>query len=843
MQKKDFLKNLIYFIFGIFRIIILLIFICIPLFVCMLRFIVIGGVFKIDIFGISFFIFSNKVNMLNIFLFSGWIKPEVYVLYYYAAYFDYIVWYLDYVADILHKVNSLFLEINVCKVLVSLIFIPYFTGNFYITDLMDGYIICNVIEEHSILFLLTLSFIDFVMNDFYNVLKFLIDYTLLYKTYIWFCENPVYLIKSFLKISAATTLPLACYTGLLPIIYIWKIIWVGFICIFKTSLFTYTFISCFIIIILCLFIYFSINNVEFFLQIVDYKMSDKLLVLLKKKFALNLIFCANYVYLLTFLCSLIANYKNISNNFKLTNLHYTESLYNDMFSNISVFYIVFFFMLFIKIVNNFLLYDKNVSLSVILALAFTLLYLSLMLLVSDLFLVYLCMIGLSLSLYILIFFNKKSVGGLEAVSKYFFLGSASSGVFLFGTSLFYKEIGSFNYYKIYIDLLDLKLLDVHISLNYNLIIGIIFIVLGFTFKLSIVPFHGWTPDVYLGSPTLTTCLLSTVVKFGIYCTFIRLYYTVFLQILNNDKIFKNFILILAISSIIIGAVGACDQVKIKKFLGYTTINQMGFILLGLAIQNIYGFIASYIYLIIYVVLNLILFSILLGARYKNRELVYITDLSIFFRNNKHAGLLFALVIFSLAGFPPTIGFFMKFLIVKALVISGYLKLAVLILYINVISIFYYIRLIKIVFLNSEESINDLLDNSASRNTIDHMEQTLWALKDRPLTVDEKNEVNFYLFKDFASSLQYVDMFKLFKNLEDDNLTLNIYTVTLIYFKYFMFYLLSYIFISSVWFDWFVHNKLILSVLADLWLSLNWMYTSYVSCEIFIKVIDSFLMIF
>src|SRR5689334_3302289 len=116
----------------------------------------------------------------------------------------------------------------------------------------------------------------------------------------------------------------------------------------------------------------------------------------------------------------------------------------------------------------------------------------------------------------------------------------------------------------------------------------------------------------------------------------RIYYSVFIQLLKNDKIFKNLILILAISSIIIGAIGACDQTKIKRFLGYTTINQMGFILLGLAVQNFYGFVASYIYLVIYVILNLILFSILLGARYKDRELIYITDLSIFFRNNKHA---------------------------------------------------------------------------------------------------------------------------------------------------------------------------------------------------------------
>jgi NADH-quinone oxidoreductase subunit N len=161
-----------------------------------------------------------------------------------------------------------------------------------------------------------------------------------------------------------------------------------------------------------------------------------------------------------------------------------------MFSNISIFFVVLFFMLFIKIVNNFLLHDERVSLSVVLSLFFSLLYIYLMLISADLFLTYLSITGLSLSLYVLIFFDKKSIGGLEAVSKYYFLGAAASGIFLFGSSLFYKEVGSFNYHKIYLDLLEIKSLGVCINLNYNLIIGIIFIILGFSFKLSIVPFHG-----------------------------------------------------------------------------------------------------------------------------------------------------------------------------------------------------------------------------------------------------------------------------------------------------------------------------------------------------------------
>jgi NADH-quinone oxidoreductase subunit N len=169
------------------------------------------------------------------------------------------------------------------------------------------------------------------------------------------------------------------------------------------------------------------------------------------------------------------------------------------------------------------------------------------------------------------------------------------------------------------------------------------------------------------------------------------------------------ILIFSVASIVVGAVGAIDQFKIKRFIGFTTINQMGFILLGLSLQNIYGFIASYVYICIYVILNLIFFSFLINLKvYKfgnnGRNIVYLSDLIPFFKHNRFAAVTFIVLVFSLAGMPPTVGFYMKLLTIKALVITGYFKLAIFVLFINVISIFYYFRIVKIMFFDAESLI-------------------------------------------------------------------------------------------------------------------------------------------
>jgi len=378
-----------------------------------------------------------------------------------------------------------------------------------------------------------------------------------------------------------------------------------------------------------------------------------------------------------------------------------KSLACDSFSLMSIFFIILFILIFFTISFNTF---KNLSKTeVIFSITMSMGVISILVQLTDIFLVYIGIIIISLSIYPLIALDKASAGNTEAAAKYFFMGAVSSGVMLYGISLIYREFSSVKY----IDINQVcKLFVNDTGMSYTVFIGFIFIIFGFFFKLSLIPLQNWTPDVYLGSPTVITCFLATIVKFGVYCSFIRFYYSCAVNYFLYDDLFKNFIIIFSLGSIIVGAWGAIDQFKIKRFIGFTTINQMGFIMLGLSLNNFYGFISSYIYICIYTMLNLLLFSFLINISVSTikgvREIVYLTDLIPFFKYNRFSAFTFIFLIFSLAGMPPTIGFYMKLLVLKALVFSGYYKLTIFILYINIISIFYYFRIIKLMFFDADK---------------------------------------------------------------------------------------------------------------------------------------------
>lgn len=457
----------------------------------------------------------------------------------------------------------------------------------------------------------------------------------------------------------------------------------------------------------------------------------------------------------------------------------------DRFSLVSVMFLALFILIFIKIaIISFL---KLADLNTVILWTLSIFILAILIELSDVFLVYLGIVSLSLCLYPLIALDKKSQGNAEAVGKYFFLGALASGLMLYGITLVYKETNILGYQ-------NLKNLDFSSITNANsftISLGIFLIIFGFFFKLSIVPLQNWTPDVYLGSPTVITCFLATIVKFSLYLSFMRFYYSFVLNFLSFNINFKNVLLIFALASIIVGAVGAIDQFKIKRFIGYATINQMGFILLGISLQNVYGFTASYIYLCIYTTLNLIFFFFILNIRYKSRDLVYLSDLVPFFKDNKLTGMVFILLMFSLAGMPPTIGFYMKVLILKSLVFSGHLKLTLLVLYANVASILYYIRIVKIVFFDAEVvSFTDRYSKSARG----------------------ASPVSFIFFKtpfeEVKSLKEIITNYKyLIKYL--------IYIVRQIFY-----YGIILFFISGIWYNWLIDETYFSTMIAYMWLDLG-----------------------
>jgi len=163
---------------------------------------------------------------------------------------------------------------------------------------------------------------------------------------------------------------------------------------------------------------------------------------------------------------------------------------------------------------------------------------------------------------------------------------------------------------------------------------------------------------------------------------------------------QNFLLIFSLGAIIVGSLGALFQNKFKRFLGYTAINQMGFILLGLTTMSIYGFLSAYLYLIVYVLLSTIFFFFLIKIKINSRALIYFCDASVILKQNFFSGILICLTLFSMSGIPPTIGFYIKFLVLKSIIYAGYFYSAVFVLFFNTLSTFYYIRIIKIMLVGT-----------------------------------------------------------------------------------------------------------------------------------------------
>ena len=312
--------------------------------------------------------------------------------------------------------------------------------------------------------------------------------------------------------------------------------------------------------------------------------------------------------------------------------------------------------------------------------------------------------GLSFVLYVLSALNFSSHLSIEAAVKYFCLGGLSSGILLFGISVIYGVSGTLNFLQLRRYFGWLSVQDFSLGGNFNLILWIatFFIIAGFLFKLSSYPFHYWTPDVYEGAPLIITAFFAIVVKFTIFMFFLRIYNFVFL-FFNTSF----FLFIPALGSIIIGSLGALKQQKLKRFVAYTSINQVGFLLLALANSSFYGNCAAILHLLVYIVMSFGLFAFLLGVSnfFDEISLSFLHDLKNFGQKNTTVSWAFTVILFSMAGVPPLGGFFGKYLILLSTLMGNYhsnIFIVIIVLLVNVISTFYYIRIIKYIWFGSLE---------------------------------------------------------------------------------------------------------------------------------------------
>ena len=313
---------------------------------------------------------------------------------------------------------------------------------------------------------------------------------------------------------------------------------------------------------------------------------------------------------------------------------------------------------------------------------------------NDLIVFYMGLELQSLALYVLATFNRDQLKSSEAGLKYFVLSALSSGLLLYGCSLIYGFTGSTNF----------NLIANQLNADqYALTFGIVFILVGLAFKISAVPFHMWAPDVYEGSPTSVTLFFTMVPKVAALTVFIRFLYVPFLNLIDQ---WQMIIIFLSIASMLFGAVAAIGQTNLKRLIAYSSISHIGYALAGLATGSNEGIQSSVIYMTIYIIMNLGLFSCLLMMRRNNEFFEDIDDLSGLSKNHPLLSLSLLIILFSLAGIPPLAGFFAKFYIFKSVLEQSMYFLAIVGLLSTVVAAFYYLRIIKLMYFDKEKEKYD-----------------------------------------------------------------------------------------------------------------------------------------
>ncbi len=293
----------------------------------------------------------------------------------------------------------------------------------------------------------------------------------------------------------------------------------------------------------------------------------------------------------------------------------------------------------------------------------------------------------SLALYVVAAFRRDSVRSSEAGLKYFVLGALSSGMLLYGASLVYGFTGAITFTKIAAAVQTG-------GDNIGLVFGLVFLLAGIAFKVSAVPFHMWTPDVYQGAPTPITAFFAGAPKVAAFAMLMRVALDAFPAIANQ---WQQIVVFLAIASMLLGAFAAIGQTNIKRLMAYSSIGHMGYALVGLAAASQNGTRAVLIYLAIYVVMTLGAFACILAMRRSDGMVEDINELRGLAQNDLTLAFLLAMLLFSLAGIPPLAGFFAKFYVFLAAIEARLYTLAIIGVLASVVGAYYYLRIVKIMF--------------------------------------------------------------------------------------------------------------------------------------------------
>ena len=293
----------------------------------------------------------------------------------------------------------------------------------------------------------------------------------------------------------------------------------------------------------------------------------------------------------------------------------------------------------------------------------------------------------SLSLYVISSFRRDNYKSTEAGLKYFILGSLSSGLMLFGISLIYGSTGSINFETI-------SSMIKYEGFYPGIIAGLVFLICGFAFKASAVPFHMWTPDVYEGSPTPVTAFFATVPKLAAIGVLLRVLFDCFGQLVES---WQQVIVLISVLSMFLGSIAAIGQNNIKRLMAYSSIGHIGFVLMGIASGTDKGISAVLIYMVLYVIMNVGVFVFILNMERNGVAVTTINSLNMYNNVSKSQTLFLTILLFSLAGIPPLAGFFGKFFIFNAAINAGLSWLAIIGGIASVIAAFYYLRIVYLMY--------------------------------------------------------------------------------------------------------------------------------------------------
>ena len=384
---------------------------------------------------------------------------------------------------------------------------------------------------------------------------------------------------------------------------------------------------------------------------------------------------------------------------------FLDSFKNDKFSDYFK-VLILISSIFVFISSNQFVKDKNLhKFEYPIIIMFSILGMFFMLSSNDLILFYLGLELQSLSLYVLASIDRDNIISSEAGIKYFVLSALSSGLLLYGCSLLYGFTGSTNFENISNSLT---------TQNIGAIFAMVFILVGLAFKVSAVPFHMWTPDVYQGAPTSITNFFAVVPKAVGLAVIIRFMDLPFKNILEEWQIIIVFI---SIASMILGSVAAIGQKNIKRLLAYSSISHMGYALAGVATGTGYGYTSTIIYITIYVIMNIGTFACLYLMKVDGKYTEKIDDLSGLSKQKPLLALSFLILFFSLAGIPPLGGFFAKFFVFMSVIESELYALAIIGLLTTVISAFYYLKVIKVIYFDETKVNFDEIRNVTVKTTI------------------------------------------------------------------------------------------------------------------------------